>query len=164
MNIQTERLEIIALPPDALARLAEDTPALEAEWNCRYQGQAIEGGFRQILLAQAEKAKADPDNYLWHSFWLVLRRADRVVVGTVDFKSLPDRNGVVEIGYGLGKRHRGQGYMTETVEAFCRWAKTCQGVHQVVAETEADNLASEAVLRRCGFVECFRDDSTWWFR
>lgn len=163
MQIQTERLALIPLPAEALFRLVLDTAALEAEWNCRYQGEEICGSFRQILLAQAEKAQADPDNYLWHSFWLVLRRADRVVVGTVDFKSTPDRNGVVEIGYGLGNRHRGQGYMTETVEAFCRWAKTSQGVRQVVAETAAGNLASEAVLRRCGFVECFRDESTWWF-
>lgn len=164
MQIQTQRLELIPLPAEALFRLVRDRAALEAEWHCRYQGEEICGAFRDILLAQAEKAQADPDNYLWHSFWLVLRRADRVVVGMVDFKSLPDRNGVVEIGYGLGKCHRGCGYMTETVEAFCHWAKTFQGVHQVVAETEAGNLASEAVLRRCGFVECFRDESTWWFR
>ena len=50
-----------------------------------------------------EKTQKDPDNYTWHSFWLLIRKTDRAVVGSADFKDIPDINNEVEIGYGLGE-------------------------------------------------------------
>lgn len=79
-----------------------------------------------------------------------------------DFKDRPDADGLVEIGYGLGKEYEHRGYMTEAVKAMCSWALKTGKVRQIVAETENDNLPSQQVLKRCGFVEYKRDETCWW--
>ena len=48
---------------------------------------------------------------MWHSFFFIIRREDRVVVGSADFKDVPNKDGEVEIGYGLGKEYEHNGYM-----------------------------------------------------
>ena len=67
------------------------------------------------------------------------------------FKGLPE-NGQPEIGYGISPEFQGQGYATEAVRAACRWALAQPGVAAVEAETEPANAASQAVLRKVGFV------------
>ena len=58
---------------------------------------------------QIIKAKADRDNYMWHSFWLIIRNDNHVVVGSADFKDIPNEMGEVEIGYGLEEKYEHQG-------------------------------------------------------
>ena len=72
-------------------------------------------------------------------------------MGDLCFKGLPE-NGHPEIGYGLLPEYEHQGYATEAVRAACRWAFGQPGVTAVEAETDPGNTASQAVLRRVGFV------------
>ncbi|MGM9619684.1 MAG: GNAT family N-acetyltransferase [Oscillospiraceae bacterium] len=162
MQIETERLEITALTPAQLELWTEHMAALERELRCSYRAEPMEGSFLEIVRGQAKKAKEDPAHYLWHSFWLIIRKADRCVVGSIDFKNVPDSRGEVEIGYGLGPEFEHKGYMTETVRAFCGWALRQDGVRHVIAETERDNAASQRVLQRCGFTEYARNETVWW--
>ena len=80
------------------------------------------GLFRDIVLSQYQKTLQDPKNYLYHSFWFLIRNTDRAIVGAADFKGPPDNQGQVEIGYGLGPEFEKQGFMTEAVTALCQWA------------------------------------------
>ena len=84
------------------------------------------------------------------------------MVGSADFKDLPDSGGLVEIGYGLGREYEGRGYMTEAVCAMCRWAISQDNVRHVTAETDLDGLASQKLLLRCGFREWKRGETLWW--
>ena len=59
---------------------------------------------------------------------------------------------VIEIGYGLKEEYRHHGYMTEAVKAITEWALSQESVKQVEAETDAENIASQKVLFRSGFV------------
>ena len=162
MNIETERLNIVALTPEQLELLVNCTSELERELKCVYQAEKIEGTFKNILSGQIKKTKDEGINYLWHTFWLMIRKKDGIVVGTIDFKDVPNDNGEVEIGYGLGKDHEHHGYMTEAVFAMCNWARKKGNVNRIIAETELNNSASENVLRRCGFVKHFSGVTTWW--
>ncbi|MGM9662079.1 MAG: GNAT family N-acetyltransferase [Oscillospiraceae bacterium] len=162
MHIETERLLLLPLTPEQLELWTSDMAELERELCCSYRAEPMEGEFLEIVRGQAEKAKADPAHYLWHSFWLILRKADRCVVGSIDFKDVPSSAGEVEIGYGLGPAFEHNGYMTETVRAFCGWALRQEGVRRVIAETEWDNAASQRVLQRCGFAEYARGETVWW--
>ncbi len=162
MKLETERLEITALTPEQLALWVQDLPALEKALDCSYQAEPVEGIFKEIVAGQAAIAAADPDNYLWHTFWFVVRKSDRCVVGSIDFKSPHNDAGEVEIGYGLGEAFEHCGYMTETVAAFCRWALQQSGVQRVIAETEKDNLPSHRVLTRCGFEKYAEGATLWW--
>ncbi|MFJ3904038.1 GNAT family N-acetyltransferase [Streptomyces sp. NPDC090025] len=60
--------------------------------------------------------------------------------------------GIREIGFWMVKEHRGNGYMTEAVDALARWAFGPLGVHRLVWRAEVGNLPSRAVAERAGFV------------
>lgn len=160
--LTTERLFLYPLNPAELRLWIDNIPGLEKELDCRYRAEPMEGPFLEIVRGQAEIVDGDPENYLFHSFWLLIRREDRVVVGSADFKAPPDKNGAVEIGYGLGKAFEGHGYMTEAVRAMTGWAFRQPGVSSVIAETEKESLASQRILTRCGFQKEREDDTLWW--
>lgn len=149
--LETDRLCLVPLSAAQLNLWLTNLPLLEAELNCHYQAQPLEGFFRNIVEGQAQKTKADQANWLFHTFWFIIRKQDRVVVGSADFKSPPDQNGSVEIGYGLAPPFEHNGYMTESIAAMCHWAWQQPAVHHILAETEPDNLPSQRVLQRCGF-------------
>lgn len=162
MKIETERLNIIALTPNQLQQWTYNIKELENELLCTYKAQPMEGLFREIVCGQVEKAKKDPDNYIWHTFWFIVRKSDDCVVGSIDFKDVPNSDGEVEIGYGLGHAFEHHGYMTEAVQAFCNWALQQDGVNHIIAETALDGASSQKILKRCGFKEYARNDTVWW--
>ena len=110
MTLITERLELQLLSGEQLGLWTEDLPALKWELDCAYCAEPMEDGFRTIVEGQGKKTLADPQNTVWHSFWFLIRRSDRIVVGSADFKNVPDEDGAVELGYGLGKNYEGRGY------------------------------------------------------
>lgn len=162
MIIQTERLELILLTPNQLRLWIDDINALERELNCSYRAELMEGFFLEIVKNQYEITIRDFDNYLWHSFFFLIRKEDRVVVGSADFKNIPNENAEVEIGYGLGKDFEHNGYMTEAVKAMCKLALKQKGVENVIAETDLDGFASQRILDRVGFKKYNQTDTIWW--
>ncbi len=164
MTIDTRRLEVRLLDATQLSLWLGDLPRLEREMNATYRAEPLAGVFRTIVEGQLAATAADPANPQWHSFWFILRKTDRSVVGSALFKDRPDPEGCVEIGYGLGPAFEGCGYMTEAVEALCGWALRQPGVRHVTAETDADGYASQRLLQRCGFRERSRDTSVRWIR
>ncbi|MDO5559946.1 MAG: GNAT family N-acetyltransferase [Oscillospiraceae bacterium] len=162
MKLNTERLELIPLTPSQLRLWCSDLTALEQELCCTYEAEPMEGIFLEIVKGQADITDNDQDNYLWHTFWFLVRKSDRVVVGAADFKDIPDDNCEVEIGYGLGKEHEHKGYMTEAVRTMCDWALSQENVKHVTAETEADGTGSQNILKRCGFSLNRSGETLWW--
>jgi RimJ/RimL family protein N-acetyltransferase len=160
--IETNRLELIPLPPNALKLCVENLAELEKEMNCSYQGEPLEGYLLAIIKSQLDLVQRDPDNYIWHSIWLLIRNNDRVVIGSAAFKNTPDVDMEVEIGYGLGKAFEHNGYMTEAVKAMCDWALMQGTIAHVIAETYLNGFASQRILKRCGFKEVRREKTIWW--
>ena len=162
MILKTERLELVPLLPYQLKLCVENIPKLEKDLNCSYQAEPMEGLFLEIVKGQLEKTEKYSNDYLWHSFWFLVRKSDRVVVGSADFKDIPNTDQEVEIGYGLGKEFEHNGYMTEAVQAMCKWALKQENVSHIIAETDIDGFASQRILQRCGFVEKRREETIWW--
>ena len=164
MTIETERLVLVMLKPKQLKTLAIDVSKLEKEMECSYQGEEIDDVYKNILLTLEAKLieESNINLHLWYTFWLIIKKEDNVIVGTIDFKGEPNAKGEVEIGYGLGKQHEHHGYMTEAVQAFCKWGRDKKDIKYIIAETKIDNIASQRVLQRCGFVEYDRDSTIWW--
>lgn len=162
MKIETERLELVALQPRQLKLWIDDISSLEGELNVTYKAEPMDGFFLDIVKEQLRITEENPENYCWHSFWLLVRRNDRTVVGSADFKDVPNDKGEVEIGYGLGEMFEHNGYMTEAVKAMCDWAFEQGGVSNVIAETDLDGLASQRILERCGFNKYRQEETIWW--
>lgn len=102
MILKTERLELVPLLPYQLKLWVENIPKLEKDLNCSYQAEPMEGLFLEIVKGQLEKTEKYSSDYLWHSFWFLVRKSDRVVVGSADFKDIPNTDKMSKIS-GIGE-------------------------------------------------------------
>lgn len=57
------------------------------------------------------------------------------------------------LGYSLDESCQGKGYMTEAVSLVCQYAFEELELHRIEASTLVDNIKSQKVLKRCGFME-----------
>lgn len=55
------------------------------------------------------------------------------------------------LGYALGERHQGRGYMTEALESAVGYVFEALGLHRIMANYLPENERSAGVLRRLGF-------------
>lgn len=93
MKIITERLELVPLASSQLRLWIENIFILEKEINCKYKAEPMEGVFLKIVKKQLAATEKDKTNYFWHSFWFLIRKDDRTVVGSADFKGITNEKG-----------------------------------------------------------------------
>lgn len=150
MILSTPRLDLHPVPlPLIEALLAGDLSAARglAPYPISVQTFAGDGyvlGLRQTQL------RADPSELPWLYRAAVLRSSGEVVA-RCGFHAPPDPAGMVELGYRVQPAWRGQGLATELATALLGWARS-RGAARCVASTTPDNLASQAVLAKLGFV------------
>ncbi|KAK7416895.1 hypothetical protein QQX98_004953 [Neonectria punicea] len=58
---------------------------------------------------------------------------------------------MIELRYGVGLDHWGQGIAKEAAEAVMQWAVSDKGARRFIAETEKGNTRSGRVLQKMGF-------------
>ena len=85
-----------------------------------------------------------PTFYNWGIEW------EGQLIGNVSVVGVT-RHGQGEIGYCLGSRWWGWGFMTEAVSAVVDYLFEEVGMHRLVIRYETDNPGSAAVARKCGF-------------
>jgi len=135
--IKTERLNIFPLSDE------EMQDVINGETN-----EVLKAAFSEMLAGCLE----NPEQRIWHALWVLqLNDGSGRVVGTFSFKGLNDK-GTVEIGYGINPGYEGKGLMTEAVTAVVNWAAEQPGVLSIEAETEPNNIASQRVLEKAGFI------------
>ena len=83
--------------------------------------------------------------------WSLCRRTDDQMLGHVSLFGFSEQNGRAEIGYGLARRHWGQGFMHEALTAVVDYAFGPLGLRRLEADTDPRNLASLRALERLGF-------------
>ena len=101
------------------------------------------------------------------TFYQVRETATGLAVGGIGFFGPPDtagpHAGTVELGFGLVASARGRGLASAALAAALEIAEA-HGATAVIADTLLENLASQRVLAKNGFVESNRDDSLAYFR
>jgi len=80
----------------------------------------------------------------------VLIGEDGAVLGRFNLVDLED--GAAELGYRVAQQVAGRGVATATVRELCRLAAAQYGLRTVRAATSHDNVASQKVLTKAGFV------------
>jgi len=160
--IETERLLLLPLSANQLKLWICDIKSLEAELQCSYRAEPIKGELLNIIKGQISLIELDEANYIYLTFWFIIRKDDWTVIGSTCFKNLPDASGEVEIGYGLGPEFESHGYMTEAIRALCKWALKQENISCITAETDIDNPKSHGVLERCDFKVYKTDETIWW--
>ncbi len=80
----------------------------------------------------------------------VLVGEDGAVLGRFNLVDLED--GTAELGYRVAQQVAGRGVATATVQELCRLAAAQYGLRTLRAATTYDNVASQKVLDKAGFV------------
>lgn len=153
-KLETPRLLLISTPLDVLQqRLATDHfttnvlvdgHAMRVTFPSEWPGDAL-----VLFPLMIERLEQDPDMPEWGG--TVIDRTERVAVGQMGFKGLPDAHGHIELGYGINASYQNRGYATEMARALVAWALTQPNVHTVTAECLEDNDGSIRVLEKIGF-------------
>lgn len=150
MILSTARLDLHPLPLEVLeALLAADHARADGLVPFRV-GPGAFADDAHVLGLRADQLRADPTELPWLYRAAVLRTTGEVVA-RAGFHAPPDAEGTVEIGYRVEPEHRRQGLATEIVATLLTWAGG-QGAVRCLGSTSPDNLASQAVLARLGFV------------
>ena len=97
-----------------------------------------------------DKLQADPNAAGWWTWFPILTESN-TLVGSCGFKGPPDANGMVELGYEVAVSHRNRGFATAITRLLIAKAWDDASVRTVQAHTLAEENASVAVLRKCGF-------------
>ena len=137
MRVETERMYLYPLSDEEMRLVIENESDHE-----------MKPAYTEML----EGSLSNSDKRIWYAIWnMELKDESGIIVGDFCFKGLGD-DGVIEIGYGLKEEYRHHGYMTEAVKVITEWALSQDGVKQVEAETDAENIASQKVLLQSGFI------------
>jgi ribosomal-protein-alanine N-acetyltransferase len=84
------------------------------------------------------------------TLWLVKAMDGSRFVGVAGLRPLDDVG--VELYYSLAPEAWGRGYATEAARAVMHYALNDLGLHEVLAEVDAANAASVAVVERLGMI------------
>jgi len=83
--------------------------------------------------------------------WSVTRPADDWMLGHLSLFNFSEQSGRADIGYGLARRHWGQGFMHEALIAVVDYAFGPLGLRRLEADIDPRNRASVRALERLGF-------------
>jgi len=105
---------------------------------------------KDVLRWSLVKLADHPTEPLWRP-WFIRTRDAQVLIGTCGFKGPADREGQIEVGYGVvASRHR-QGIASEAVGMLLQWAWRNTNARVCLAHTLPGDPASSGVLRKNGF-------------
>lgn len=151
-SIETARLYLHPLTYEQLKLYLQNDGSLEKELNINRQPRDIHPDLRESLQNTLSPEMEDHQNFHFFTLWTMISKEYNCMIGDLCFKGEPCENGSVEIGYGIYPAFERKGYITEAVEVLCLWAMNQKYVRSVRAETLPDNIASQRVLQKNGFV------------
>lgn len=94
---------------------------------------------------------------------IAIHRAEGVIIGDVRFEPSSRAAGEFEIGYGVARGRRRQGYAVEATGVVIDWLFNVAGAESVIAGCDHKNLASVRTLRRLGFWLDSNPGQTFWW-
>ncbi|HEX3649971.1 MAG TPA: GNAT family N-acetyltransferase [Pseudonocardiaceae bacterium] len=141
-DLVSERLRLHPFTLDEGRRVVDGVPDAGDRWATGFPTQDDKDGVSGYVSAGVDPAP-------FGSYRIDL---DGSVIGTIGFFGPPDERGEVTIGYGLVPGARGFGYATEAVARLVDFCRAHGNVRAVLADTLKDNVPSQRVLDKTGFV------------
>ena len=147
MNIETVPCSV-----EHLEKLIEGADAFGEAYGIQVADGYLPTEFKAVLqhsLNEMQTAR------IWHPWlcYLFLLRSEQVLVGFGGFKSVPDDNRTVEIGYSVAPTYQNRGVATSAVRQLVEIAIASNAVNCVCAHTLAELNPSTSVLKKCGMTK-----------
>jgi RimJ/RimL family protein N-acetyltransferase len=140
-------LRFLPRPEAELMLQARPTDAMRARWHPEYPLADTLEGLTWLFAAWQEMGGLD-ETSPWWTYQLVV---DGQAVGDIGFHGPPDDQGQLTIGYQVVPAAQGRGIATAACGQLAALAWSA-GADRLLAHTDGDNLASQRVLRRNGFL------------
>jgi RimJ/RimL family protein N-acetyltransferase len=140
---------LVALPVDLARRMLTDAlrPEPGLPWHPEYPLPDSLDAIAMVIAAHEAMTGAVQQPPTW---WIHQIVVNGVVVGDIGFHGPPGPEKAVEIGYSVVPAWRGRGVASRACEVILQQAWQ-DGAEIVIAETDHDNVASQAVLLGNGF-------------
>ena len=139
MRVETERLIVDDIratdKEDYFVNISHDTEVLKT-FVCQYQDSMETFDFDQYL------GRTD--------LFAIREKESNNLIGIFVECEVNRESRSLEIGYGLGSRYWGKGYMTEVVRAMLDYYWNHTAFRTVYASYFPENLASKRVMEKCG--------------
>ena len=84
--------------------------------------------------------------------WAIIEKSSQQQIGVFMLKPSSRDAQQIELGYSFLKKAWRHGYATESVEGALHYAFEKLGLSQLIAITQIENIASQKVLQKSGFV------------
>lgn len=85
--------------------------------------------------------------------WAITLKGNPKLIGIIGFYRINPEHSRSEIGYMLLNEYSGKGYVTEAIQELLNYGFNTLKFHSVEAIIDPENLASEKVLQKNGFVK-----------
>jgi ribosomal-protein-alanine N-acetyltransferase len=148
LQLQTQHLTVVPFTLEFIEVLARRDEAEELV------GAAIPHDWPDEELAgliglYADWLREDP-SVIGYGPWVVIARAESIVVASAGFVGKPDADGKIELGFGTHTDYRNRGYASEAARALVDWGLAQPSVERVIAKCDPDNYPSVRVLEKIG--------------
>ena len=90
--------------------------------------------------------------------WMIIKNDTLEIIGDAGFKGYNPEGENIDIGYGIIKEERRNGYAEEAATALIKWAFSNEIVKEITAKCLIDNVGSINLLEKLHFEETKRDD------
>ena len=155
-EIQTQRLRLIPLNLKNLLLLKENRAAMEENLQLNISQQVIDPQIQQEFVDAIDfwivRVSQNEEDYPWFTNWEVVLKEKNISIGGIGLTGKPNEQGLVVVGYGMDKTYHNQGFATESLQAIIKWVFENPEAKSIMAETKEDNLASQKVLSKNGFI------------
>jgi [ribosomal protein S5]-alanine N-acetyltransferase len=151
-TIETPRLGFIPMTAESLEAAARGEKELQFFLGIKVAEGLIEPIHKErVFPIRMEKLRRNPDCSKWYGF--VVEREKNTVIGMMGYKTPPNDNGLIEIGYGIHSQFQGKGYASEMVKGLIEWAYQQEDVKGITATNILkNNFASIKMVEKMGMV------------
>ena len=89
-----------------------------------------------------------------HEGFVICRNTDDQIVGAININNIVRGSFLsASLGYYVGAEYQGTGYMQEGLELLLNYAFSTMGLHRLEANIQPENLRSQKLVERCGFIK-----------
>lgn len=85
--------------------------------------------------------------------WLIIKKETLEIIGDLGFKGFNYNEGNIDIGYGIIKEERRNGYAEEAIKEIIKWAFSNEIVREITANCLTENINSINLLTKFNFIE-----------
>lgn len=147
-NIETERLLLRRLDAtDAEEVLALRSNPETMKYIPRPLAKTTEDALQHIAMIEDKIVNNTGIN------WGITLKGNPKIIGIIGHYRISMENHRAEIGYMSFPEHNGKGFMSEAIKAVVAYGFEQMNLHSIEAIIDPDNIASERVLQKNGFVK-----------